>query len=471
MQMPDGKPRIRLNMGNDATDQELLAAFYFRDEDDALAAFVARHRRWAFAQAAQFFAEEAEDIVQLSILRLMDAQPVVEVRNPLGWWRTIIAVTAMDQLRASTRRREQEREAGEIHRLESLFFVSDFVSRIEHAELVKRIHREIDRLDERFRGPLLKRYFEDLSYTEIARVLSLSPGTVASRLSRGIGQLRDALEAQGLLPVCQAIEEETAMKPLPRATVDANRAFAEKWNDIWLVTLPKGARGIGRINATAEPDGSVTLKCRLDVAKDKENPRKDRPDEADARMWMSYELSLLETEQFAWDRYHNEEGWINCWHGEKYHGWSDVIEPDGKGGFVVSHDGEKQVPLPGEAGTPIVPDLLCFLVACEQERDRSNAWNMGIIGFDRSLTGRKWGLLEVPGRYAGRKGLPTGLSHTYEIDVTAFDGRIFSIWVDDMGGLLGLGDEQESFLVAPDEAAARALLASGGHLQASHDLP
>ena len=43
-------------MRSEATDQELLAAFYLRDNDDALADFVARHRRWALAQATQFFA-------------------------------------------------------------------------------------------------------------------------------------------------------------------------------------------------------------------------------------------------------------------------------------------------------------------------------------------------------------------------------------------------------------------------------
>ena len=456
-------------MCSEATDQELLTAFYFRDNDDALADFVARHRRWALAQATRFFAEEAEDIVQLSVLRLMDAQPVGEVRNPLGWWRTIIAMTAMDQLRASRRRREQEREAGEVNRLESLFFVSDFVSRFEHAELIHHVHREIERLDERFRGPLLKRYFEDLSYTEIARVLTLSPGTVASRLSRGIGQVRDALKAQGLLPVYEADEEETVMNPLPTATVDRNRAFAEKWNDIWFVTLPKGARGIGRITADTEADGSVTLRCRFDVAYDKGNPRKDHPEDAPARSWNSCELAFQDAERFEWSRYHDEEAWINCWHeGDAHIGWSDVIEPDGNGGFVVTPDGKEPVALPGEAGLVIVPGFLCFLVACEQKRDRSSAWNMGIIGSDRSRSGRKWGFLKLPGRYAGRKGLPTGLSHTYEIDATAYVGRIFSIWVDDAGGLLGLGDEKGSYLVAPDEASARELLASGDHLQSKH---
>ena len=458
-------------MFSDATDQQLLAMFYFGDDDDALAAFVARHRSWALAQARQLFPEEAEDVVQLSILRLMDAQPVVEVRSPLGWWRTMIAMTATDQLRAATRRRENEREAGEVYRLESLYFVSDFVGRIEHAELVRHIHRAVDRLDERFRGPLLKRHFEGMSYAEIAKALALSPGTVASRLSRGIAHVRDALEAEGLLPAYQPDQEETVMKPNATATVERNRTFAEKWKDIWLVTLPKGARGIGRITATMETDGSVTVKCRCDVAMDRGGTRKDRPDEADPRMWISYELSLQDVEQFVWDRYRNEEGWINCWHGKEYHGWSDVIEPDGNGSFVVTYDGEKQASLLGEGPSPFVPDLLCFLVACEQERDRASTWDIGMIGFDRSRAGRKWGLIDVQGRYAGRKGLPMGLSHTYEIDVTPHNGRIFSIWTDDDGGLLGLGDEQESFIVASDEASARAMLVSGDRLQASHDLP
>lgn len=458
-------------MSSEATDQQLLAAFYFRDDDDALATFVARHRSWALSQAAQFFTEEAEDVVQLSILRLMDAQPVVEVRNPLGWWRTMIAMTAMDQLRAATRRRERERQAGEMHRLESLYFVGDFVNRIEHAELIRHVHRVVDRLDDRFRGPLLKRYFEGMSYAEIARTLALSPGTVASRLSRGVAHVRDALAAQGLLPAYQPDQEETVMNPLPTTTVERNRAFAEKWNDIWYVTLPKKGRGIGHITADVAADGSVTVKCRDDMAEDQKGVRKDRPEDADARFWISYELSLQDVERFAWNRYRNEERWINCWHGEAVHGWSDVIEPDAGGGFVVTYDGKDQARLPGEGPSPIVPDFLCFLVACEQERDRTSTWNMGMIGFDRSPKGRKWGLIDVQGRYAGRKGLPTGLSHTYEIDVTPHNGRIFSIWVDDAGKLLGLGDEQESFIVAPDEASARALLASGDHLQAKHDLP
>jgi RNA polymerase sigma-70 factor (ECF subfamily) len=45
-----------------------------------------------------------------------------------------------------------------------------------------------------FRLPLLLRYFEELSYEEMARVLGCSMGTVASRLSRGHRLLAAKLE-------------------------------------------------------------------------------------------------------------------------------------------------------------------------------------------------------------------------------------------------------------------------------------
>ena len=59
------------------------------------------------------------------------------------------------------------------------------------------------------------------------------------------------------------------------------------------------------------------------LAYDKGNPRKDRPDEAHARSWMSCELALQDAERFEWSRYRNEEAWINCWHeGDAHIGWS-----------------------------------------------------------------------------------------------------------------------------------------------------
>ena len=49
-------------------------------------------------------------------------------------------------------------------------------------------------LDEIYRLPVYLFYFQELSTQEIAKVLSVRPGTVRMRLSRGREMLREALK-------------------------------------------------------------------------------------------------------------------------------------------------------------------------------------------------------------------------------------------------------------------------------------
>ena len=96
----------------ESDDKTLLAQFYRDGDDAALAEFVGRHRAWAVAKAREYYAEEAEDVVQTSILRLMDSTPANgEVANPLGWWSVIISTAAMDALRRTMCRRRREQES------------------------------------------------------------------------------------------------------------------------------------------------------------------------------------------------------------------------------------------------------------------------------------------------------------------------------------------------------------------------
>lgn len=67
------------------------------------------------------------------------------------------------------------------------------------AKLSRALHAEIERLEDRFLAPLLKRYFEGMSYREIGAALQCSTGTVSSRLSRAVARLRAALASRGLL--------------------------------------------------------------------------------------------------------------------------------------------------------------------------------------------------------------------------------------------------------------------------------
>ena len=49
-----------------------------------------------------------------------------------------------------------------------------------------------------YRTPIVLRYYNDLSYQEIAAVLSLPEGTVKTRLHRGKAMLKQMMEANGV---------------------------------------------------------------------------------------------------------------------------------------------------------------------------------------------------------------------------------------------------------------------------------
>ncbi|MEP6962396.1 MAG: sigma-70 family RNA polymerase sigma factor [Acidobacteriota bacterium] len=67
---------------------------------------------------------------------------------------------------------------------------------VVRAETEARVRAAVSSLPEKLRMPVLLRYFEELSYEELATVLECSAGTVASRLNRGHQLLREKLRAR-----------------------------------------------------------------------------------------------------------------------------------------------------------------------------------------------------------------------------------------------------------------------------------
>jgi RNA polymerase sigma-70 factor (ECF subfamily) len=62
------------------------------------------------------------------------------------------------------------------------------------AQLARSVRAAVSALPPKFRIAVLLRYFEDLSYEQMARALNCSMGTVASRLSRGHKMLAERLK-------------------------------------------------------------------------------------------------------------------------------------------------------------------------------------------------------------------------------------------------------------------------------------
>jgi RNA polymerase sigma-70 factor (ECF subfamily) len=70
---------------------------------------------------------------------------------------------------------------------------------VEREDRHASIRRALDQLPYAYRAPLVLRFYNDLSYKEIAEVLSLPEGTVKTRIHRAKVQLKQVLEKDGVV--------------------------------------------------------------------------------------------------------------------------------------------------------------------------------------------------------------------------------------------------------------------------------
>ncbi len=131
--------------------------------------------------------QEAEDVTQEVFLKLMGrlGQFRSEARFST-WLYRIVVNTTLDRRRARRRLRPLEEE-----HLPPLLAPQERGAM--RAEARQRVRRALQSLSPKLRSVIALRYVSGLSYAEIGAALELSEGTVASRLSRGLLQLGQAL--------------------------------------------------------------------------------------------------------------------------------------------------------------------------------------------------------------------------------------------------------------------------------------
>ncbi len=152
-----------------------------RGDPQAQRAVFERYRDRVFSIALHFLKGEhaaAQDVTQEVFVKVFRAVPSFRRDARLSTWLyRIIANTCMDELR---RRRR-------------LVFFGDMPPAIvpdpiaqtsEPADPDAEVASAVGRLSAKLRMAVLLRYFDDLSYDEIAQALGVTTGTVASRLNR-----------------------------------------------------------------------------------------------------------------------------------------------------------------------------------------------------------------------------------------------------------------------------------------------
>ncbi len=129
----------------------------------------------------------AEDVTQEVFLRLMDRQPTLNEGSEKSWLLKVALNICRDRWRSAWTRRVILGSK----KLDILPAEDDGIEdRMEKEALMQAIHA----LPAHTREVFLLHYYQGMTIDQIADILNLPPGTIASRLSRGRLRLKTILE-------------------------------------------------------------------------------------------------------------------------------------------------------------------------------------------------------------------------------------------------------------------------------------
>lgn len=160
-------------------------------ETDAYAALVRRHAAVAMRTAALLGAgSDTEDVVQEALVKAYRSLGRFRLDRPFRpWLLRIVANEARNAHRSAVRRSaREERDARTL-----TTWLDDASVDVADREVKEQVLAAVGRLSDPLRRVVVCRYLLELDEAETAVVLGVPRGTVKSRLSRGLGRLRDDL--------------------------------------------------------------------------------------------------------------------------------------------------------------------------------------------------------------------------------------------------------------------------------------
>jgi RNA polymerase sigma-70 factor (ECF subfamily) len=177
-----------------AVTPEIIAACRQGDRE-AFRVLYEAYKDKVYSMALYFFHGDtaaAADVTQQVFLKLMRSVTQFRGDSDFSTWLYRFVVNAcIDETRGSKSRARQADPAV----LEELPAVGSQQDAVARTELAHSVQTAVGQLAPKIRVAILLRYFEEMSYAEMADVLKCSIGTVASRLSRGHAILAKTLAA------------------------------------------------------------------------------------------------------------------------------------------------------------------------------------------------------------------------------------------------------------------------------------
>jgi RNA polymerase sigma factor (sigma-70 family) len=179
------------------TDGQLLECFVARRDETAFAALVRRHGPMVLGVCRRVLGhmQDAEDAFQAAFLVLARKAGSVGQRELVGNWLYGVAYrTALDARAAVIRRRMHERQVSAMPEPETIDGVD--ISN----DLRPLLDRELKRLPDKFRVPVVLCDLEGRPRKEVAQQLGIPEGTLSGRLTTARRMLARRLARHGLAP-------------------------------------------------------------------------------------------------------------------------------------------------------------------------------------------------------------------------------------------------------------------------------
>jgi RNA polymerase sigma factor (sigma-70 family) len=205
----------RQGMGEPQTDGQLLEHFISERDEAAFALLLRRHGAmvWNVCRRVLGNAHDADDAFQAAFLVLVRKADSIRPRESVGNWLYGVAYrTALEARSRLTRRRAKERPLHDAPQRES-------DTEETWKELWPILDRELSRLADKYRLPIVLCDLEGRSRKEVAQQLEIPEGTLSSRLATARKKLATRLARCGFAVTAASLgtllAEQTATASLP----------------------------------------------------------------------------------------------------------------------------------------------------------------------------------------------------------------------------------------------------------------
>jgi RNA polymerase sigma-70 factor (ECF subfamily) len=164
-------------------------------DTEAWGEIVSRYKDAVYGLCLGFLRQpaDAEDIAQDAFIRAYENLRRYHLEKRFSTW---LFTIASNLCRNRLRYRRYHPVAAPPDQIEG---GRDPAKEVAREDRHRQVRAALDLLPYAYRAPLVLRFFNDLSYREIAEVLSLPEGTVKTRIHRAKIQLKEVLEKDGVV--------------------------------------------------------------------------------------------------------------------------------------------------------------------------------------------------------------------------------------------------------------------------------